>query len=143
MKRVYENGSDHYIDVYQGGVETTRQLKLRQLSKIRKRVEQGGVEYSGIIIRTDEGSLAKIVSTVLALQTGMAKTVDWKGVNGWIRDVDYNTMTQIAKTVTEHVQFAFSTENRISEELKNASDDEVENYDVQARWDAIYQFYGR
>ena len=111
---------------------------LDKLSKIRSKVETGGVYFNDIIIKTDEGSLGKITSTIMALQSGMMTSIDWKGENGWIRDVDLDTMMGIAMVVSAHVQKSFTTENKISEIIENMLHEDIINVDLDIMWDSYF-----
>ena len=141
MKEIY-NTSTHKISIYDESeqVITTKHKKiLKRLSKLRSKVETGGVEYNGIILKTDEGSIAKITSTVMALQTGMMQSIDWKGHNGWITNVGYEQMIGIATTVSVHIEKSFSTENAIAKKIEAMAEDELDSFDLDAEWDSYYQ----
>lgn len=142
MKPVYQTNT-HEIFVYHSDIEVDetdkhRALLLRRLSDIRKRVETGGVLYDNILIKTDEGSIGKITSTVMGLQSGMMTHIDWKGHNGWIKSVDYKGMIGIATVVSSHVQKCFSAENSVSEIIENTDASELHNVDVQSLWNAYF-----
>jgi len=141
MKNILES-TTHSISIYDDSTEvitTAHQRMLKRLSSLRKKIETGGVDFNGTIIKTDEGSLAKISSTMMALQAGITDSVDWKGQNGWIRSVDYNQMVLIATTVTKHVQKAFSVENVIASKIEAMTELELESFDLDAEWASYYQ----
>jgi hypothetical protein len=141
MKEIYKT-TNHSINIYDGSEEviTTKHKKmLKRLSKLRSKVESGGVEFNGIVLKTDEGSIAKITSTVMALQSGMMQSIDWKGHNGWITDVGYEQMIGIATTVSMHIEKAFSTENKIASKIEAMSEEELDTFDLESEWDSYYQ----
>lgn len=113
MREIYKTDS-HVISVVgeQSSIESTKKEKLlKSLGKLRGKFESGGVDFNGVIIKTDEGSIAKITSTVMGLQSGLMSSIDWKGHNGWIKNVQFDTMMQIASVVGNHVQKCFRVEN--------------------------------
>lgn len=140
MREIYKTDS-HVISVVgeQSSIESTKKEKLlKSLGKLRGKFESGGVDFNGVIIKTDEGSIAKITSTVMGLQSGLMSSIDWKGHNGWIRDVQFDTMMQIASVVGNHVQKCFRVENQIVNEIEMLTESELDNYDIFSRWDFYY-----
>lgn len=141
MKNIY-NSSTHSIEIYEGSEEvitSKHQRMLKRLSKLRSRIETSGTLYQGILLKTDEGSIAKITSTVMALQAGMMQSIDWKGHNGWITGVDYEGMLGIATAVSLHIEKAFSTENAIASKIEAMTEQELDAFDLDAEWDSYYQ----
>ena len=141
MKDIYQSAK-HRISIYEGSEEiitNKHQRMLKKLSSLRKKVESGGVEYQGIVLKTDEGSIAKITSTVMALQAGIMQSIDWKGHNGWIPGVDYERMMGIATTVSMHIEKSFSVENKIASKIEAMSEEELDTFDLYAEWDSYYQ----
>lgn len=141
MKNVYHTDT-HSISIYDGGVLEQRQHLLTKLSKKRKRVENQGAVYQDYIIKTDEGSLAKITSTIMSLQSGLVETVNWKASNGWIKNCDINDMMAIAMSVTHHVEKAFTVESDITSLLEAMSEEELATFDLDATWDSFYESTG-
>jgi hypothetical protein len=140
MKNIYTT-QNHSLSIFDGSsTESPRDKKqiLKKLGNIRKKVESGGVDFNGVLIKTDEGSIAKITSTVMALQSGMMDTIDWKGHNGWIRGVDLDIMMQIAMVVSSHVQKCFRIENTIASEIELMTQEQLNVLDVQAVWDTYF-----
>lgn len=142
MEEVFKTDS-HQVLVFKhsvddSGVSKEKKKLLDRLSKIRSREEKGGVDYNGIIIKTDEGSLGKITSTIMALQSGMMSSIDWKGHNGWIKNVDQTIMLGIATTVSAHVQKCFTTEHRISEKILDMSETDAKNLNLNDLWDSYF-----
>ena len=140
MKNIYTTES-HSISIYDGSEEvitTKHKNMLKRLSKLRQKVEAGGVDYNGIILKTDEGSIAKITSTVMTLQSGMMQSIDWKGHNGWITGVGYEQMLGIATAVSVHIEKSFSTENIIASKIEAMTETELDNFDLEAEWDSYY-----
>jgi hypothetical protein len=140
MREIYKTDS-HVISVVgeQSSIESTKKEKLlKSLGKLRGKFESGGVDFNGVIIKTDEGSIAKITSTVMGLQSGLMSSIDWKGHNGWIKNVQFDTMMQIASVVGNHVQKCFRVENQIVNEIEMLTESELDNYDIFSRWDFYY-----
>lgn len=141
MKDIYKTNI-HTISIYDGSEEvitTKHKIMLKKLSNLRRKVESGGVNYNGIILKTDEGSIAKITSTVMALQSGMMQSIDWKGHNGWITGVGYEQMIGIATTVSMHIEKSFSTENKIASKIEAMTESELDTFDLESEWDSYYQ----
>lgn len=141
MKNIFLSDT-HSIEIYEGSQEiitSKHQRMLKRLSKLRSRIENKGTEYQGVILKTDEGSIAKITSTVMALQTGMMQSIDWKGHNGWITDVDYDGMIGIATAVSLHIEKAFSTENAIASIIEAMTEEELDTFNLDDEWDSYYQ----
>ena len=140
MKEIYKTDT-HIISVIgdQSKIETTKKEKLlKSLGKLRGKYESGGVDFNGVIIKTDEGSIAKITSTVMGLQSGLMTSIDWKGHNGWIKNVQFDTMLQIASVVGNHVQKCFRVENLIVDEIEKLTVSELDSYDMFARWEYYF-----
>ena len=141
MKSIYKTDT-HSIKIHDESEyypPNRKKEELKKLSKLRKKVESSGVDYNGILLKTDEGSIAKITSTVMALQSGMMKSIDWKGHNGWISGVDYEQMIDIAATVSMHIEKAYSTENKIASKIEAMSESELDSFDLESEWDSYYQ----
>lgn len=140
MKIIYTS-ENHSLTIFESSNSvspTDKKQILKKLGKIRGKIETGGVDFNGIVIKTDEGSLGKITSTIMALQNGIMTDIDWKGQNGWIKGADLNTMTQIAIVVSSHVQKCFRTENIIASEIELMTQAELDVLDVQAMWDSRF-----
>lgn len=140
MKYIYTT-QKHSLSIFESSKSVSPKDKrqvLKKLGNIRKKTEAGGVDFNGISIKTDEGSIAKITSTVMALQSGMMDTIDWKGHDGWIRNVDLNIMMQIAIVVSSHIQKCFRTENIIASQIELMTQEELDVYDPQAVWDTYF-----
>lgn len=115
------------------------QARLADLAGKRYAVETAGILLGGSVIRTDEGSQAKINGAYNKVQRNPATVIDWKGANGWVA-LDAAQMTAIADAVADHVQDCYSTERGHSEALEAlAAAEDIEGliaHDIEAGWPA-------
>lgn len=102
-------------------IEQQRQTILGELAAHRYRVETGGIEVNGTLVRTDRESQAQINSAYTSLREGFVATADFKGANGWVT-ITLEEITPIATAVARHAQGCFTAERRVAEQIAAATD---------------------
>lgn len=119
---------------------TLEQRRDQRRDEVRARrwaVEMGGVEIApGVIVRTDEGSQAKITGAVqLFAADPTLEAIDWEAQPGVWTTIDRETMTAIGIAVGRHVQAAFSRSRALHEAIAAAPDIEtLEAIDIETGW---------
>lgn len=134
-----ETGNEITYPVVTRPIADILAARLADLAAHRYRIETAGIDLGGSVIRTDEGSQAKINGAYNKVQRNPATQIDWKGANGWIL-LDATQMTAIADAVSDHVQDCYSAERVHSEAMSAlAAADDVEGlitYDFTTDWPA-------
>ncbi|WP_374631827.1 DUF4376 domain-containing protein [Ferrovibrio sp.] len=118
-------------------LELIIERRLADLALQRYKVEIAGIELNDAVIRTDEGSQAKVNGAYAMVQLNPALVIDWKAASGWTQ-LDAAAMTAIAAAVGAHVQACYSAERAHGEALEAlASNEDIEGliaYDITDGW---------
>ncbi len=117
-------------------MDTYRARIKAQIAHHRRDIETGGVDIgSGVIVRTDEGAVAKMVAVVLAAQQDGALTVDWKTADGAFTKLTAATILAALPSIQAHIQSCFTAEAKqcaALDALTTVTD--LRAYDWSAGW---------
>ncbi len=112
--RYYWNTSDGSVPK---ALEDLQAVKLDELASARYSIEVGGINISGVRIKTDRESQAQLSSVFASLSGGLIPDTPWKSVDGWVQ-VTLEGITPIAQAVAAHVRACFAWERSQQEALQ-------------------------
>lgn len=120
-------------------VDYSAQSKEYVLSKLGEEVasyrynkEVNGVEYDGMLAKTDRESQSTVASSMMAFLAGTLTSIDYKFKNGW-RTFDSTTFPAFAKVVSDHVSNCFASENIVMGKLSAMSLEELLAKDAEGK----------
>lgn len=101
----------------------------------RWRAETGGIEVSGMSVRTDRESQALITGAALAAQLDSNLTLRWKCADGSFVTLDASQLIAVAQTVAAHVQACFAMEADVLADI--AAEDVTSTAEIDAAFEAL------
>jgi hypothetical protein len=117
---------DHFDDA--------RNALLERLAEKRRSVETGGVNFGGVVIRTDAESQAKVSGALLHVGRNPNTVIDWKGANGW-GQLTKTQVEAISDAVAGHVQACFTAEKNHWNAIQAITDiAQLEAYNLDTGW---------
>jgi len=87
-----------------------------EIAEYRYFKEVSGVDYDGMLVKTDRESQGTISATLMSFLAGLLTTIDFKFKNGW-KTFDATTFPSFAKVVGAHVSNSFVSENIVANKL--------------------------
>lgn len=110
------------------------ELKTKVTDK-RWETESGGITFiNGIKIKTSKDDQDRILSVIINAERNGITEIDFKAESGWAK-ISIFALRQLAKELTNFVQFCFKTEKTHHDNIDTISDvEELCNYDYAANW---------
>lgn len=119
-------------------IEDRKALMLDALADRRWRAETGGGILSGVPIKTDRDSTAKITAAYVQAVANPSFTVRWKVDTGVFITLDAATIIAIGDAVTAHVQACFDNEDALTTAILAAEDhNALDLVDIHSGWPAV------
>lgn len=111
-------------------------LKFAQLDAQRRVVEEGGIMFGTVPLKTDRQTAAIITAAYVKAKENPAFMIaNWKFADGVFAPLDAATIIAAGDAIAGHVQSAFDREAALSAELLSLDTIEaVLAFDVEARW---------
>ena len=91
-------------------------VRKEQLAAERYEREIAGIDYNGMIIKTDRESQQILDSLAEKIRRGLVAQINWKCANGWMV-LDSTNIDEIEAIVLGHVQAAFAWEKQQTDAL--------------------------
>tara|TARA_R110002124_G_scaffold284368_1_gene461500 strand:- start:20865 stop:21302 length:438 start_codon:yes stop_codon:yes gene_type:complete len=110
--------------------------KFAQLDRKRRAIEEGGVMFGTVPLKTDRQTAAIITAAYVKAKDNPAFVIpNWKFADGVFAPLDGATIIAAGDAISEHVQSAFNREAELSAELLALTEvDDVIAFDIDARW---------
>lgn len=111
-------------------------LKFAELDRKRRLVEEGGILFGNVPLKTDRQTAAIITAAYVKAKEDPAFVIpNWKFADGVFALLDAATIIAAGDAITSHVQSAFDREAWVSAQLMALTTVEaVLGFDVEAAW---------
>lgn len=112
--------------------------KFGELDKKRRAVEEGGIMFGNVPLKTDRQTAAIITAAYVKAKDNPAFVIpNWKFADGVFAPLDAATIIAAGDAITAHVQSAFDREAELSAQLMALTTvEDLLAFDVDARWGA-------
>lgn len=113
------------------------QAKFAELDRKRRVVEEGGILFGNVPLKTDRQTAAIITAAYVKAKESPAFAIpNWKFADGLFAPLDAATIIAAGDAITAHVQSAFDREAELSAELMMLETVEaVLAFDVESKWE--------
>jgi hypothetical protein len=110
------------------------ELKSKVTNK-RWEIESGGITFiNGVKIKTSKDDQDRILSVIINAERNGITEIDFKAESGWVK-ISIFALRQLAKELTNFVQFCFKTEKTHHDAINELSDiEELCGYDYESNW---------
>ncbi|HEV7293110.1 MAG TPA: DUF4376 domain-containing protein [Devosia sp.] len=110
--------------------------KFSELDRKRRAVEEGGIIFNGVPLKTDRQTASIITAAYVKAKENPAFQIpNWKFSDGVFAPLDAATIIAAGDAISAHVQSAFDREAALTAELLAMTEiDDVLAFDVQSEW---------
>lgn len=129
---------DSYDDAVRFVIDKNKEMLKADLANYRYQKEVEGINYGGVVIRTDRESQAQFNAAYNAMKEGLTDTISWKGNGMWV-DIDMESAKEIAQLAFLHVQKCFKCEKALTQEIDALNTiSAVENFNIPELWEVRF-----